>query len=63
MLRAVAAAARPAVHEQRAVHRAGARPAHGVDDEIGFLDQPVEHAPGVRAVRAAALQCERHAPP
>ena len=44
--------------EHRGVHRAGGGAGDGLDLEPGFLKQAVEHAPGIGAVAAAALQGE-----
>ena len=49
-------AAGQAVGEGDAVHGAGAGAADAGDLEPAVLEQPVEHAPGEGAVRAAALQ-------
>jgi hypothetical protein len=51
-------AAAMAVRKDDRVHRAGAGAADLGDDEARVLEQPVEHAPGQRAVGAAALQRE-----
>jgi hypothetical protein len=55
-LRAVDAAVFHAAGHHRRVHRAGRRAGDAVDLQPRLLDQPVEHAPGERPVRAAALQ-------
>ena len=47
-----------AVDQHRRVHRAGRRAGNAVDLEPGLFEQAVEHAPGERAMRAAALQRE-----
>src|SRR4029077_173284 len=52
----VAAAAAHAVGEHRGVHRAGRGAGDRFDLDALVLEQPVEHAPGVGAVRAAALE-------
>ena len=54
--RAVSAAAHPAIGQRDRVHGAGAGAGYRLDVEPPVLEQPVEHAPGERAVRAAALQ-------
>ena len=57
--RALAASAGgQAIGEERGIQRAGARAAHALDLDALILEQPVEHAPRERAVRAAALQGE-----
>src|SRR5581483_9645089 len=43
--------------------RSGARAADRFDDETPVLEEAVEHAPGKRTVRAAALQSQAHAWP
>ena len=47
-----------AVDQHRGIHRARRRAGDAVDLEPRLLEQPVEHAPGEGAVRAAALQRE-----
>ena len=51
-------AARQAVGQHDGVDRAGRRAGNAIDRQPPVLEQMVEHAPGERAVRAAALQRE-----
>ena len=51
-----AAALAPAPGQGHSVDRPGRGAAHRGDVEPGLLEQPVEHAPGEGAVRAATLQ-------
>ena len=48
----------PAVREHCGVHGARRRAGDGLDLQPRLLEQPVEHAPGEGAMRAAALQGE-----
>ena len=61
-LERLARAGRPAllmaVDQHRGVHRARGCPGDAVDLEPGLFQQTIEHAPGERAMRAAALQRE-----
>src|ERR1700730_6142732 len=56
------AAAPQPIGQNAGVHRAGARSADTNDLESWLLQQPVEHAPSERAVRAATLQGDGKAP-
>jgi len=47
-----------AVDQHRGIHRARRGPGDPLDAQPRLLEQAVEHAPGERAVRAAALQRE-----
>src|SRR5262245_31610668 len=47
-----------AVGQYSGVHRARAGRADALEPDARVLENAVEHAPGERAVRAAALQCE-----
>ena len=47
-----------AIDEHCGVHGAGRGPRDGLDGEGRLLEQPVEHAPGEGAMRAAALKGE-----
>ena len=57
---AVVAAEHPAVLERRGVHRAGGGGGDAFDLDAVLFEQAVERAPGEGAVRAAALQRQRH---
>jgi hypothetical protein len=43
------------MHEHRRVHGAGRGAGNAVDLQPRLFEQPIEHAPGEGAVRAAAL--------
>ena len=58
LLRAALAAFGQAVGKHGGVHGAGAGRDHALEGQIVLVEQPVEHAPGEGAVRAAALQSE-----
>ena len=58
--RAFGAALRPSVRHQGCIHRARRRAGDRLDPQPRLLDQPIEHAPGERAVGTAALQGEVH---
>ena len=56
--RALGAALHEAADQHGGVHRAGGRAGDRLDLQPRLFEQPVEHAPGERAMRAAALQRE-----
>ena len=58
LLRAALAAFGQAVGQHGGVHGAGAGRDDALEGQIVLLEQPVEHAPGEGAMRAAALQRE-----
>jgi len=49
-----------AIDQHRRIHRPRRGAGDTIDAQPGFLKQAVEHAPGERAMRAAALQREIH---
>jgi len=51
---------RPTVRHQGCIHRTGRLAGDRVNPQPGLLDQSIEHAPGERAIRTAALQSEVH---
>ena len=57
-LRALGAAFVQTMRHHHRVHGAGRGPGNAVELQPGLFEQPVEHAPGVGTVRAAALQRE-----
>ena len=56
--RALRAALHPAADQNGRIHRAGGCAGNRLDLEPRLLEKSVEHAPGERAMRAAALQGE-----
>ena len=62
LARSGAAAGGVAVSQHHGIHGAGAGAADCLDADSFVFQQPVEHPPGKRAVRAAALEGERYRP-
>ncbi len=58
LARALCPAGGVALRQHHGVQGAGTGAAEPFDDDALILEQPVEHAPGERAMRAAALQRE-----